>query len=160
MPTATPTRQPPATVPATDAETGTGGLLVSSLVIPGQPEHVQAARQFTSLVLRAHARDDDGIASLLVSELVTNSLQHSHSGSPGGTVTILVAITSGEILIGVTDDGGTDEPVLNEADDGEDDDAESGRGLRLVHQFSAHWGHYRQDRQLTTWLKLKTECPS
>jgi serine/threonine-protein kinase RsbW len=156
MPTATPTRQPPMAAPATDA--GTAGLLVSGLAIPGRPEHVQAARQFTSLVLRAHGRDDD-TACLLVSELVTNSLQHSHSAKPGGAVTILVAIRPGDILIGVTDDGGPGEPVLHAAGEDEDD-AESGRGLHLVDRLSAHWGHYRQGHQLTTWFTLRTGQPA
>jgi anti-sigma regulatory factor (Ser/Thr protein kinase) len=73
------------------------------------------------------------IASLLVSELVTNSVRHGRSGRPDGTVTIIVIITPGEILIGVTDDGGPGEPVLQTVGKDEDDgDAESGRGLRLV----------------------------
>jgi anti-sigma regulatory factor (Ser/Thr protein kinase) len=134
-------------------------MLVSGLAIPGRPEHVQAARQFTDLVLRAHAREDDGVASLLVSELVTNSVRHSRSGGANGTVAILVAVSPGEVLIGVTDDGGADVPVPQPA--GEDDgDAESGRGLRLVDQLAARWGHYRQGGQLTTWFQLQAGQPS
>ena len=135
--------------------------LVSGLAIPGRPEHVQAARQFTDLVLRTHGRDDDGIASLLASELITNSLRHGRSGRPGGTVTILVIITPGEILIGVTDDGGPGEPVMHpEGKDGDDGEAESGRGLHLVDRLSAGWGHFRQGHQLTTWFTLRTGQPA
>jgi serine/threonine-protein kinase RsbW len=156
MPTATPTLQPP--IAASAADTRTAGLLVSVLAIPGRPEHVQAARQFTDLVLRAHGRDDEGTASLLVSEIVTNSLRHSRSGRPGGTVTILVAIRPGEILIGVTDDGGTGEPVRREGEN--DGGAEDGRGLHLVDQLAARWGHYRQGHQLTTWFTLRARQPA
>jgi anti-sigma regulatory factor (Ser/Thr protein kinase) len=157
MPIATSTVQPPPAAARTGAQPGTVGRLVSGLAIPGRPEQVQAARQFTDLVLRAHGRDDDGIASLLVSELVTNSVRHSHSGRPGGTVAILVIITPDEVLIGVTDDGGPDEPVPQAAgEDGDDGEAESGRGLRLVVELAARWGHYRHGSQLTIWFTL---CP-
>lgn len=43
-------------------------MLISALAIPGAPEQVRTAREFTALVLRAHARDDDGTAALLVSD--------------------------------------------------------------------------------------------
>lgn len=152
MLTAIPTRQP------ADGAGGSGStvsnLFISELVIPGQPEHVQAARAFTALVLRAHSRDDEGIADLLVSELVTNSLLHSDSGKPDGIVTVLVAVMPGEIHIEVTDDGGTGEPAVNTAADNET--AESGRGLRLVERLSASWGHYRCGRHLTTWFEFPT----
>jgi anti-sigma regulatory factor (Ser/Thr protein kinase) len=88
----------------------TGAMLISALAIPGHPAHVRVAREFTALVLGAHSRDDDGIAALLVSELITNSLRHSASGQPGGTITVIVAVAPGEALIEVTDNGGTGEP--------------------------------------------------
>ena len=69
-----------------------------------------------------------------------------------------MAIRPGEILIGVTDDGGTGEPVLRAGED--DGDAEDGRGLHLVDQLAARWGHYRQGRQLTTWFTLRASQPA
>ena len=159
MPTATPTLQLPSAASGSGAQPGTAARLVSGLAIPGRPEQVQAARLFTDLVLSAHGRGDDGVASLLVSELVTNSLRHGRSGRPGGTVAILVVITSDEVLIGVTDDGGTSEPVLQSADE-DDGEAESGRGLHLVDQLAARWGHYRHGNQLTTWFQLQMGQPT
>ena len=45
----------------------TGAMLISSLTIPGDPAQVRVAREFTTLVLGAHSRDDDGTAALLIS---------------------------------------------------------------------------------------------
>src|SRR5215469_4350801 len=96
---------------ASHTRQGENGMLVNTLAIPGHPEHVRAARTFTALVLAAHSRDDDGTAGLLVSELVTNSLLHSDSAKPGGIITVTVAISPGETLIQVTDEGGPTEPT-------------------------------------------------
>jgi serine/threonine-protein kinase RsbW len=129
-------------------------MLVSTLAIPGHPEHVRAARTFTALVLEAHGQPDDGAASLLVSELVTNSLLHSDSGKPGGTVAITVLIAPGKTRIQVTDDGGPTEPAVRPPDGTE---AEDGRGLRLVRELSGSWGFYGRDGHVITWFELPTE---
>ncbi len=158
MPTATPTSAPGTAERDPEAISGTSAMLISALVIPGRPEHVQAARAFTGLVLGVHARDDGGISSLLVSELVTNSVQHSDSGKLGGTVTITVAVTPAEILIEVIDNGGAGEPAPRETSDA--GNAEDGRGLYLVKELSSAWGHFAADGRLTTWFELKTGQPS
>jgi anti-sigma regulatory factor (Ser/Thr protein kinase) len=127
-------------------------MLVSTLALPGHPEHVRAARTFTALVLAVHSRDDDGTAGLLVSELVTNSLLHSDSAKPGGIITVTVAISPGETLIQVTDEGSPTEPTVRPSAD--PDSAEDGRGLHLVRELSAGWGHHRQGDRLVTWFEL------
>jgi anti-sigma regulatory factor (Ser/Thr protein kinase) len=144
-------------------------MLISVLAIPGLPEHVRAARAFTGLVLGAHGIDDDGVSRLLVSELVTNSVLHSGSGLggsglAGGTVTVMVAVAPGGVLVEVSDDGGG-EPVPRDAGA----DGENGRGLHLVRELADAWGHIAADGRLTTWFQLKTpttgsqptmnECP-
>jgi serine/threonine-protein kinase RsbW len=139
----------------TQTPTDTGAMLISALAIPGHPAHVRVAREFTALVLGMHSRDDDGTAALLVSELVTNSLRHSASGQPGGTITVIVAVAAGETRIEVTDNGGTGEPVAREPGAGRDA-AEDGRGLHLVAELSDAWGYYRREAQLTTWFQLGT----
>lgn len=129
-------------------------MLVSALAIPGRPEHVHTAREFTALVLRVHDRDDDGISGLLVSELVTNSLVHSDSGRPGGTITVTAIVTPGETRIEVADDGGDGDPVLRAVPD--DISAEDGRGLFLLQELADDWGHARHGGGLTTWFTLRT----
>ncbi len=95
-----------------------------------------------------------GPPGVLVSELVTNSLRHSDSGNPGGTITVTVAITPNETVVQVTDDGGPAEP---DPGDPGDTDAEDGRGLWLVGELSAGWGFFRRDSRLVTWFELKAE---
>lgn len=131
---------------------GAAGVFTSALAIPGQPEHVRAARAFTRLVLGIHDRDDDGVAALLVTELISNSLAHSDSGKPGGTIAISVTVTPGGLLVEVTDDGAGGGPVLREPADVE---AERGRGLRLVDELSDAWGHFGWEGRMVTWFALK-----
>ena len=125
-------------------------MLISALVIAGRPEHVHAGRAFADLVLGVHHRDDDGIASLLVSELVTNSLLHGCSRAASATITLTVAVAPGEVLVEVTDNGGGGEPVPREA-------GEDGRGLHLVAELSDAWGYIAGVGRLTTWFELKTK---
>jgi anti-sigma regulatory factor (Ser/Thr protein kinase) len=132
-------------------------VLASVLVIPGRPEHVLAARAFTSLVLSVHGIDDDGVAGLLVTELAANSLQHSDSGKPGGTVTVTVTVAPGTVVAEVADDGGDGEPALR-GPAGEE--AERGRGLQLVEALSDGWGYSRAGGRLVTWFSLQTGMPS
>lgn len=153
MPIATPARNGATRAGRGPAEAaGAAGMLISALVIPGQPEHVRAAREFAALVLRAHSRDDDGTVGLLLSELAANSSQHSDSGKPGGMITVTVTVTPEKVVAEVADDGGDSEPVLREADD---DQAERGRGLRLVEELSDAWGYFGGKGQLVTWFELK-----
>jgi anti-sigma regulatory factor (Ser/Thr protein kinase) len=79
-------------------------------------------------------------------------LQHSDSGRPGGTVTVTVAVTAGEVLIEVTDDGGAGHPAPRPAGAGDDED---GRGLRLVQELAAGWGYFGGKGRLSTWFELK-----
>jgi anti-sigma regulatory factor (Ser/Thr protein kinase) len=125
-------------------------MLISALVIPGRPEHVRAAREFAALVLRTHSRDDDGTVGLLLSEMAANSLQHSDSGKPGGTITVTVTVTPEKVVAEVADDGGDSEPVLR---DPPGDEAERGRGLRLVEELSDAWGYFGGKGQLVTWFE-------
>jgi anti-sigma regulatory factor (Ser/Thr protein kinase) len=136
---------------------GTAGLLASVLAIPGQPEHVQAARAFTGLVLGMHAIDDEGVAALLVSELVTNSLSHSDSGKPGRTITVTVSVGPEMILAEVADDGGNAESALSERIPRErpGDDSEHGRGLLLVDELADAWGYFGGAGGLVAWFELK-----
>jgi anti-sigma regulatory factor (Ser/Thr protein kinase) len=132
-------------------------LLISALVIPGQPEHVRAAREFAALVLRAHSRDDDGTVGLLLSEMVTNSLNHSDSGKPGGTITVTVTVTPEKVVAEVADDGGAGEPVLG---DPPGEEAERGRGLHLVNELSDDWGYFGGGQgQLATWFECALKAP-
>jgi anti-sigma regulatory factor (Ser/Thr protein kinase) len=152
MPGAGPRVTPPMTWRAArtrGAPAARDSAAVRSLTIPGHPLQVRVARGFIARTLADHGRCHEG-ACVLVSELVTNSLTHSDSGLPGGTITVTVTVARDAALIEVTDDGGAAEPVLRDADPF----ALCGRGLRLVDAISSDWGYYRLGKKLVTWFQV------
>ena len=132
----------------------TGTAIGASLSVPGRPDQVHAARVFTSEALG----DDhpcEPVAVLLVSELVTNSMRHSNSRLPGGTITITVTGSPASARVEVRDAGGVSVPVVTDADAL----AEGGRGLRLVSDLAARWGYLREPDGLVTWFEVRAEPP-
>lgn len=133
-----------------------GTAIRASLSFPGHPDQVRAARAFTSKTLG----DDHPcapVAVLLVSELVTNSVLHSDSRLPGGTVTVTVTGTADVALVEVRDMGGTSVPFLKGA---RDVAAEGGHGLRLVDYLAARWDYRRDAAGLITWFEVCAEPSS
>ena len=129
-------------------------VLLGSLTIRGEPARLRAARDFVACALRGANADVD-TAVLLTSELVTNSVQHSISGRPGGTVTITAIAISGGVRVEVIDDGGATVPAVTATRQWEDPDiSESGRGLRLVDVLSARWNYYCDPAGTVTWFEL------
>jgi anti-sigma regulatory factor (Ser/Thr protein kinase) len=126
------------------------GLAVrESVTLAGRAERARAARAFTAAVLGpGHPCGDD--AALLVSELFGNSVRHSKSGEPGGTVTVAVTAAGGVVRVEVADRSGPGVPQLGPAGG----DAESGRGLGLVAALAARWGWRRRGGQTVTWFEL------
>jgi anti-sigma regulatory factor (Ser/Thr protein kinase) len=86
-------------------------------------------------------------ATLIVSELVTNAIQHSGSAQ----VTFTLAAREGFLRLAVHD-GMPNRPVVREAED----DAERGRGLFLVaHLTAANGGTWGTSEDgATTWCDL------
>lgn len=84
-------------------------------------------------------------AVLLVSELVTNAVLHG--GPP-----LVVEVDCDEVSLQVrVRDGGTALPVQREAGD----DAESGRGMRLLEVLSDDWGVEPSADGKTVWFRLR-----
>jgi len=123
-----------------------------SLVIDGKPEQVGAARAFIRRMLGSGHPGAERV-SLLTSELVTNSVNHSDSRMEGGTVTVRLWAGAERILVEVIDDGGNTVPTLR----GDDHLAESGRGLRLVNACSASWGFHQTVAHTVTWFECAPE---
>jgi anti-sigma regulatory factor (Ser/Thr protein kinase) len=122
--------------------------------LPGVPESATAARRLTRQLLGDHHPAAD-TAMLLMSELVTNSVMHSKSGRPGGTVTVAVCAGPMSVLIQVRDDGGPSEPQLPAP--GRTDGAsgaEHGYGLLLVDALAERWGTSATTDGRVTWCRL------
>ena len=119
-----------------------------SVTLVGRAERARAARAFVSEVLGpGHPCGD--VAVLLVSEVFSNSVQHSGSGAPGETVTVRAG--DGIVRVEVTDRAGRGTPELCPAGR----DAEGGRGLQLVAGLAARWGWRRRGGRVVTWFELQ-----
>ncbi|WP_432192197.1 SpoIIE family protein phosphatase [Streptomyces sp. bgisy027] len=109
------------------------------------PEEVGRARA----VVREQLHDWDlarlaDTAELLVSELVTNAVRHSH-GRP-----VELRLVRGDTLLCEVDDDDHELPTLLSA--GPFDDA--GRGLRVVSMLAREWGTSRTTAGKTVWFEL------
>lgn len=114
----------------------------------GLPEEVPHARHFVASLLADRGPVDDAV--LVVSELATNALRHTLSGSDGGRFFVIVGLGDDVVRIEVVDQGGELVPHLCHAADRE----EGGRGLRLIAAFAKNWGYtvWRDGRSV--WAEL------
>jgi anti-sigma regulatory factor (Ser/Thr protein kinase) len=144
-------------------------------VLPGVPESAAAARQVTRQLLGdGHPAADT--AMLLVSELVANSVMHSQSGRPGGTVTVAVCARPTSVLIQVRDEGGPSGPRMLAAHTRVEGgtrspaglfgatgspaaagDGEHGYGLLLVDALAETWGTVATEEGRVTWCRLAVD---
>jgi anti-sigma regulatory factor (Ser/Thr protein kinase) len=128
--------------------------ILDSVTIPGRAQAVSGARSFVTRTLSAAGKTadvDSDAATLLTSELVTNAIQHTASGTPGGTVTIVIIDVARGVLIEVIDDGSASVPIVKG-----DLFAPDGHGLYLVKQLAAQWGYLRDQAGTTVWFHLST----
>jgi anti-sigma regulatory factor (Ser/Thr protein kinase) len=119
-------------------------------VLPGTPQAVGAARQIARDLL-GDEHPATQTAMLLLSELVTNSVLHSKSGEPGGSVTVALCSGPAGILIQVRDDGGPTEPRVGVVTA---DGAEHGYGLLLVDAMAERWGTISSPDGRVTWCRV------
>jgi anti-sigma regulatory factor (Ser/Thr protein kinase) len=128
-----------------------GPVEVGEATVPCGPDAPFLARLVVSRWLddRADLRDD---ACLLVSELVTNSVQHA--GQPAGApVQIRAAATDGVLRVEVHDRGHG--PVRRRAPG----PRQGGFGLHLVEQLAARWGT-NQEHGTRVWFELAARSPA
>lgn len=117
------------------------------LAVPATLQAPAAARRWASAACPSLAAD----LRLVVSELVTNSIQHGRPRKDG-TVMLTLVHASDAALLAVTDRGsptGTT-PHLRRASW----DIEGGRGLHLVADLSDQWGVVIAAEDTTVWAHL------
>ncbi|MFD7280814.1 SpoIIE family protein phosphatase [Streptomyces sp. NPDC059862] len=83
-------------------------------------------------------------AELMVSELVTNAVRHSHRRP------VELRLVRGDTLLCEVDDDDHDLPTLRGAGPGD----EAGRGLRVVSTLAREWGASRRGAGKTVWFEL------
>ena len=127
----------------------TSTAVLGRVTIAGREQSVPQTRAFLDSVLgRGHPHGD--VARLLISELVTNAVQHTRSRRPGGTVTLVVIDLADGIRVEVTDEGSARSvPVVQD-----DVMATNGRGLFLVQSLADDWGYLSDTGGTTVWFRL------
>jgi anti-sigma regulatory factor (Ser/Thr protein kinase) len=114
------------------------------------PMNLQAPRRARDFIRDAHCEAHNASvldeAALLVSELVTNAVQH---GAPPLTTEVECVGTQG-MQIRVSD-GNPTAPAVHIPSP----DAESGRGTALVDLLSDAWGIEPTDHGKAVWFRLK-----
>ncbi len=108
--------------------------MMTALVLPGRPEAAAGARDFAGKVLAGYPAAGDAITAL--NEMVTNAVQHSRSGLPGGSLEVRLTVTDASVLAEVLDEGPLGVPLAVSRDTC----AERGRGLVLVEALTRAWG--------------------
>ena len=96
------------------------------------------------------------VCELLVSELVTNVVRHTHGGRSIAASDMRVRMYADRVRVEVRDDG----PGFRPAERGEDQDPGSGWGLFLVDELADEWG-IESGVQNCVWFELaRTPLPS
>jgi anti-sigma regulatory factor (Ser/Thr protein kinase) len=119
-----------------------------SFSFPREPDSVPAARAALARFqghLSASALYD---ASLCLSELVTNAVQHPASDS-GDELLLELALTEDALRVQVIDPGGGFQPGRPSEGD------ERGWGLFIVDQLSDRWGTEPEERRTIMWFEIE-----
>jgi serine/threonine-protein kinase RsbW len=117
-------------------------------VYDGRPREDQAARRWiTQVIERFDGPADPADAAVVVSELFTNAMRH---GPPGGRVLVGCCLCPGGARIVVGDGGSVASPRLRDSSPLD----EGGRGLHVVSQLAAAWGHFRAGSARVVWCDL------
>lgn len=120
----------------------------STVTFPGLVAIVPSARRFVRGILGNSPRGDD--MELIACELISNAILHSPSGEDGGEFTVTVRTGNGWARVEVFDTGtGEWHPP-----DGEDLDAEYGRGLAIIAALADKLGHDVTATGQTVWAEV------
>lgn len=125
--------------------TEAGALLVAETLEP-EPASVARARRLVAAALAAadHGEDVVDVATLLVSEVVTNSVLHA-----GTEIGLRCERRGGGVRIEVSD-GSSMVPGVRHYDP----EATTGRGLGLVSTLATSWGVRLHDHGKTLWFEV------
>jgi len=88
-------------------------------------------------------------AALVISELLSNALQHA-GPLPGAGIRVTWELENGSVRVAVSDGGGTTRPELGQPTT----TTTGGRGLRIVARLSRRWGTLRDDQGTTVWAEV------
>jgi anti-sigma regulatory factor (Ser/Thr protein kinase) len=120
----------------------------TAVTFPGLPAIVPSARRFVRGILQDTPRADD--LELIAAELINNAILHTPSGDDGGEFTVTVRTGDGWARVEVSDTGtGEWHPP-----EGEDLDAEYGRGLAIIAALADKFGHEVEADGQAVWAEV------
>jgi anti-sigma regulatory factor (Ser/Thr protein kinase) len=122
------------------------------VVVPHRPRGARVARHRLAAALAGLVSADRlSDAMAIAAELVGNAVRHA-APLPGGVVRVAWRLlTSGGLLIRVTDGGSPNAPVIRPPSV----DALDGRGLAIVQALSFRWGVDRDGLGQCVWAELR-----
>ena len=127
------------------------------VLLPCAPASVSEARRRLTDELSAAGVFGQAVgdAALVVSELISNSIQHAWP-LPGEQLQVAWLVDQGCIEVAVRDGGGPTQPQQHYPAGS----AIGGRGLGIVDRLSQDWGIRRDDSGQTVWAVLPAPRPS
>lgn len=127
-------------------------VLSRVVTLPPVPRAVAACRSWSrQTVTRWRLGEAARVVEQLVSELVTNSIEHAG----GVSVMVLLMYAAGMLRIEVRDHDAVNLPVLKDPGLADTD----GRGLVIVEALSDRWGVRVTDTGKSVWCELAVPAP-
>jgi anti-sigma regulatory factor (Ser/Thr protein kinase) len=121
--------------------------IAQARIFVGSPEEIRNVRAFVGQLVDGYPAADDVV--LLSSELTTNAVLHSASGTDG-TFSVSVLIESGWVRVEVHDLGSATAPAIRRSGQ----PGESGAGLSLVEIIADRWGFHGSQRGRVVWFEM------
>ena len=122
-------------------------LLSSAVTLSAAPESVAAGRQWSRATIADWKLDEVAdVAVQLVSELVTNSVEHARTAR----VRLMMTHAAATLWIDVGDDDTARLPVIRQAGPGDI----RGRGLTIIEAMSDRWGVSVTGSGKSVWCAL------
>jgi hypothetical protein len=133
-----------------DADPWAWSSIRATTDLPPSSSSPAAARRFVhSWMTERGFADQTDDAVLIVSELVTNSIEYSSTSA----VMVDLACADGTVYLAVTDTATNNLPVLRRPGQG----THAGRGLRIVSASAAWWGVTAMANSKTVWAELRLD---
>jgi anti-sigma regulatory factor (Ser/Thr protein kinase) len=123
--------------------------------LPPIPIAVRAARRMVSELLTGWEADQRGAdVALLVSEVVTNAVDHAGGEA---SLELELSLSQGWLRVSLAD-GSSIRPQIRELDP--TDPRPRGRGMRLVERIAHRWGCEDHHGGKRVWFELDTTAPA
>lgn len=123
--------------------------MTQDVALAVHPASAGTARRFVRSFLAGSPSDVVGTAELLVSELVTNAVEHADFHGAPGTVGLRITVDEHVVRVEVSDD----DPIMPSVGDAAVS-APSGRGMMIVERLADRWGCLRVGVGKVVWLEL------